>query len=63
MTALSQAQGLITVRLHTSAQYDGEFNDWYNLVASWRRKWSSAVWYIEKFTSGEGVRTIVQQEN
>lgn len=26
-----QANGLITVRLHTAAQYDDEFNDWYNL--------------------------------
>ena len=28
---MSSANGLITVRLHTSAQYDNEFNDWYNL--------------------------------
>lgn len=28
---MSQANGLITVRLHTAAQYDDEFNDWYNL--------------------------------
>ena len=26
-----QANGLITVRLHTTAQYDEEFNAWYNL--------------------------------
>jgi hypothetical protein len=28
---MPQANGLITVRLHTAPQYDGEFNDWYNL--------------------------------
>ncbi len=28
---MPQAKGLITVRLHTAAQYDEEFNDWYNL--------------------------------
>ena len=28
---MSPANGLITVRLHTAAQYDDEFNDWYNL--------------------------------
>ena len=28
---MSHANGLITVRLHTAAQYDDEFNDWYNL--------------------------------
>jgi hypothetical protein len=28
---MSQATGLITVRLHTTPQYDEEFNDWYNL--------------------------------
>ena len=28
---MSQANGLITVRLHTGAQYDEELNDWYNL--------------------------------
>ena len=28
---MSQANGLITVRLHTAAQYDDEFNDWYKL--------------------------------
>ena len=28
---MPQANGLITVRLHTAAPYDEEFNDWYNL--------------------------------
>jgi len=28
---MTQANGLITVRLHTAPEYDEEFNDWYNL--------------------------------
>jgi hypothetical protein len=28
---MSDANGLITVRLHTARQYDAEFNDWYKL--------------------------------
>ena len=28
---MNNANGLITVRLHPTAQYDDEFNDWYNL--------------------------------
>ena len=28
---MSQANGLITVRLHTNVRYDEEFNDWYKL--------------------------------